>query len=249
MSEKIQLSAATKNGSATSQRAKILFIAGFGDNASMFSGLYQTALAEIYDMRPIDLPGFGRPALESETTLKSLAEFVAERAKEIGAEIIVAHSVASIIASLATKEPNCPITTILSLEGNITADDAYFSGMAADYDDPYTFRAAFLERLDKMARSKPVLARYRDAVSQADPAALWELGNDARRFSIKHAPGNMLASAGKVVYLYNPENCPASTLEWLKNNPMERIVLTNASHWKSVDQPKQLAERILQALR
>ena len=227
----------------------ILFIAGFGDNASMFENLSETDLAESYHLLPINLPGFGVPALESKTTLDALSQIVADKASETGAEIIVAHSVASIIASLAAERTGCPLTTIISLEGNITAEDAYFSGTAADYDDPSAFRSAFLSRLDEMATDAPIIKRYRQSVSEADPLALWQLGIDARRFSSEYVPGDVLNAAANVVYLYNPKNCPASTVQWLKDNPMKRIVLDNATHWKSVDQPTLLADKIYEALR
>ncbi len=230
-------------------RPGVLFVAGFGDDASMFEGLMNTHLAQTYRLLPVNLPGFGAPALRSRTTLDALAEFVAERAAQADAKIIVAHSVASIIASLAARLPGCPLKTIISLEGNITAEDAYFSGTAADYDDPAEFRTAFLERLDQMATDAPVIARYRQSVSKADPLALWQLGTDARRFSSQHVPGDVLKSSGNVIYLYNPRNCPESTLQWLEDNPIERIVLENATHWKSVDQPDQLANKIAGALR
>ena len=79
----------------------MLMIAGFGDNASMFDGLVKSELAETFDVLPLDLPGFGGVAAAKETTLSSLADFVASKAIETGAEVIVAHSVASIIASFA----------------------------------------------------------------------------------------------------------------------------------------------------
>ena len=227
----------------------ILCIAGFGDTAEMFAGLHETRLADSYHLLPLDLPGFGAPAMDIETTLESLARFVTGKAKETGAEIIVAHSVASIIASLAARQLDCPITTILSLEGNITPEDAYFSGTAADYDDPESFRTAFLKRLDEMAVSAPIVARYRQSVAQADPLALWQLGRDARRFSEACIPGEVLTEAADVTYFYNPENCPQSTLRWLDENPMKRVVLEEASHWASVDQPAILADKILEVLR
>ena len=227
----------------------IIFIAGFGDNASMFKSLHDTDLAEEYHFLPINLPGFGAQALKVRTTLKELANFVAETAKGTDARIIVAHSVASIIASLAAKELDCPLTTIISLEGNITVEDAYFSGTAADYDDPYVFRSAFLRRLDEMAVSTPIIARYYKAIEQADPKALWQLGQDVRRFSNENVPGEVLASAGRVTYLYNPDNCPVDTLQWLETNQMELMILADASHWASVDQPKMLARKISQVLR
>lgn len=214
----------------------------------MFEGLLDTQLAGSYRLLLINLPGFGAPTLGSETTLDALAGFVADKAEKMGARIIVAHSVASIIASLAAAQPRCPITTIISLEGNITADDAYFSGTAADYDDPHTFRTAFLERLSTMATESPVIRRYHQSVSEADPLALWQLGTDARRFSSNYVPGDVLIEAARVVYLFNPENCPNRTLEWLEDSTMDRILLESATHWKSVDQPGMLAEKILRAL-
>ncbi len=234
---------------AASSKPAILFIAGFGDDASMFEGLRDTDLAKDYRLLPLNLPGFGAPALTSGTSLEALAAFVAGQARETGAEIIVAHSVASIIASIAAKDPGCPLASVISLEGNITAEDAYFSGTAADYDDPYSFRTAFLRRLDDMARTAPIIARYRKVVAQADPRALWELGCDARRFSNAQVPGELLLEIAQVTYLYNPENCPDSTLEWLSKNQMRRIALNNATHWVSVDQPRFLAEKISAVLR
>ena len=235
-------------GPAPDVRPAILLIAGFGDNASMFDGLADTHMASSHRLRPVSLPGFGAPPLFGETTLDTLAQFVADKAKDFGAEVIVAHSVASIIASLAAQKPGCPLTTIISLEGNITAEDAYFSGTAADYDDPQSFRTAFLDRLDEMSTTAPIIQRYRQAVSKADPVALWQLGTDARRFSAKHVPGVVLQNAADVTYLYNPDNCPQSTLDWLAENKLDRIVLDNASHWTSVDQPGMLADKIAEAL-
>ena len=227
----------------------IVLVAGFGDGAAMFSAMRDTALASRYRLQPIDLPGFaGTPALDGPTTLEALAGVVHEVALRERARIVVAHSVASIIASLAARRPGSPIDTILSLEGNLTADDAYFSGTAADHADPDAFRAAFLQRLDDMAVAQPIIRRYRAIASIADPRALWELGRDARRFSDDQVPGEVLCETATVWYFYNPENCPPSTLHWLRRHPMRTVKMSGATHWPSVDQPDALAQRILAAL-
>ena len=229
-------------------RPVILFVAGFGDNASMFDSMAGTQLANSYRLRPLNLPGFGAPPLAEKTTLDLLAQTVAEEAVTHGAEIIVAHSVASIIASLAAVQPNCPLRTIISLEGNITAEDAYFSGTAANYDGPDAFRTAFLDRLEEMAQATPIMRRYRNEVLKADASALWQLGKEARQFSANCVPGEVLKGAAQVTYLYNPKNCPDSTIRWLKKNKMNRKILDGASHWPSVDQPQKLAQVIADAL-
>ena len=230
------------------ERPSILLIAGFGDNASMYDELANTQLAVSYRLVPLNLPGFGAPPLEEAATLEALAQTVAEAATKSGSEIIIAHSVASIIASLAAKRADCPLTTIVSLEGNITADDAYFSGTAARFDDPASFQAHFLERLDDMAKSDPIIQRYRNEVLKADTTALWQLGIDAHHYSQAHVPGEALQEAARVIYFYNPDNCPDSTVRWLEDCAMKRVVLSNASHWASIDQPETLAAEIAEAL-
>jgi len=226
----------------------MVLIAGFGDDASMYAPLAHTPLADAFELVPMDLPGFGAPALYGVTSLEALADAVAVRAAAVKATVIVAHSVASIIASLAARKPGSPISTIVSLEGNITADDAYFSGTAADYESPESFREAFLDRLAGMAETDPIIARYRDRVVKADPLALWQLGCDARRFSDIHVPGELLQEAAHVCYFYNPENCPDSTVTWLESARFERSLLPGASHWPTIDQPELLAARMLDAL-
>lgn len=227
----------------------LILLAGFGDGGEMFAPLTDTVLAQRFRLLPLDLPGFaGAPALPGPTTLEALAEVVHEVAVREDARVLVAHSVASIIASLAAGRADSPVETIISLEGNLTAEDAYFSGTAADYDDAEAFKTAFLARLDEMAETQPVVRRYAETVQRADPQALWELGCDARRFSETHIPGEVLRRAVDAIYLYNPDNCAPTSLAWLARSAMKAVILEGASHWPSVDQPQILAQRMLEAL-
>ncbi len=227
----------------------LILLAGFGDGGEMFAPLKDTVLAQRFRLLPLDLPGFaGAPALPGPTSLEALAEVVHEVAVREDARTLVAHSVASIIASLAAGRADCPVETIVSLEGNLTAEDAYFSGTAADYDDAETFKTAFLARLDEMAEAQPVVRRYAETVQQAAPRALWELGCDARRFSETHIPGEVLRRAAEAIYVYNPDNCAPASLDWLARSGMKAIILEGASHWPSVDQPELLAAKMLDVL-
>jgi len=224
----------------------IVLVAGFGDTCSVFEPLLGTKLAQTYNLAAIDLPGFGAPPLAGRTTLERLAEFVDTQARRRGATRVLAHSVASITASLAALRAGSSIDTILSLEGNLTADDAYFSGMAAAFVSPDEFRSAFLVRLGDLARNDVNIERYRSAVEGADAQALWELGVDAHALSAAQTPGDLLAKTQRAVYFYNPANLSAASLAWLQKSTLERICLPGTSHWKCFDQPELLAERIIE---
>jgi len=227
----------------------ILFIPGFGDDSSMFIPLADTELAYRHRLVMVDLPGFGNAApLKGSTTLGALAGVVHDLAGKEQVRAVVAHSVASIIASLAARRSQSCIDTIISLEGNLTVDDAYYSGMAAEFDNAVDFHRSFLARLDELAKSQQIFARYRLIVAKANPVAMWELGCDARRFSATYVPGDVLAETSRVCYLYNPVNCPKASLEWLQNHPIPKLQMDGPTHWASVDQPRLVARKILEAL-
>ena len=231
-----------------SQRV-VICIAGFGDNASMFEPLLTGPGTYDLKFQPINLPGFGAPPLpQSSTSLSALADVVVDAARAHGAETVLAHSVASIIATLAAERLGSPIKTILSLEGNLTPEDAYFSGTAANFASPEEFLPVFLTRLDEMATDDKIIARYRDVVKTADPKALWELGCDAHAFSQKASPGDRLQRSANIAYLYNPANVPQASLDWLARSNMPRYELPGASHWASLDQPEALYQAISSAL-
>ena len=114
--------------------------------------------------------------------------------------------------------------------------------------DAQSFRDWFLPRIIAKGESDPLLARYAEEVSKADPQALWELGCDARRFSDTHHPGELLMQSADVTYALNRENCAEASLDWLDQSGMQTIELPGASHWPTLDQPDQLKTAILRSL-
>ena len=228
----------------------ILLVAGFGDGPSMFDSLFDTQLSEHFELYPVHLPGFAGTAKNLETSnIHELARFVNDVAVRNNATIIIAHSVASVIGGEAAAIKGSPMRTHIALEGNLTPQDAYFSGTAADYDTAQLFIDGFLTRIATMAENDQVLQRYHDVVAMSDPEALWELGLDARRFSNIHHPGDrLLQNVARLIYVYNPANCAQSSLAWLDKQEFEKVHIKNASHWPTIDKPLELSERLLPLL-
>lgn len=229
----------------------IVLVPGFGDNGSQYEELGTTVLGEDYELIAVDLPGFGSAEPESQPLdLDRAAQLVAAAVVEHEARIVIGHSLGSIVASLAAYRTAPQVHTVISIEGNLTPEDAYFSGSAAQFATPERFRTEFLARLDELADESDVVRRYRNEVAGADARCLWELGCDAHRFSSTQSPGDvLLTSAPRVHYIYNPANTPAETIEWLADHQeLARSQLPGASHWMMVDQPQQLARRIFAIL-
>lgn len=226
----------------------IICLAGFGDDESMFVPLLAEKYSQNFNIVPINLLGFGAEPAGYEISLDGLANYVLSVAKAHNAHHIMAHSVASIIATLAAEKSDGFIDHIISLEGNLTAADAYFSGKAADFETAEEFKRSFPKILGKAAQTDPMLKRYLTIVMTRDAQDLWSLGCDARLFSAQNDVGARLMNSAKVFYLYNSKNCPSDTLVWLDKNPMDKYELANASHWAPLDSADEMMTAILEWL-
>ncbi len=228
----------------------IVLVAGFADHGGMFELLGSTELGRRFALHAVDLPGTGSSTtLDQPLTLDRAAALVADVVSQTSAQTIVGHSVGSIVASLAADTPGSSIDTVISIEGNLTPADAYFSGSAAQYESPDTFHAAFLARLAERAADDEVVRRYRDQAAIADPTSIWEMGSDTHRFSHEQSAGELLARCAKRVhYLYNPDNTPDDSIQWLRDHDLAATILEGTTHWPTVDQPDLVATKILDCL-
>lgn len=228
----------------------IVCLHGFADSGDMFRPLFDTELADRYRLLAVDLPGFGAsPGRESVGTISEHAEALAallDKAAPDGRIGLVGHSVASPIAVETVARLAKPPLGLVSIEGNLTAEDAYFSGLAADYESPSAFKAAFLERVWEMARTQPILRRYHAGAVMADARAMWHLGRDAKRVSVGDRPGQALAAVSvPILYYWSPDNTAEATRDWIAASGIANRQFSGSSHWPSVDQPEDTAEVIM----
>ena len=158
---------------------------------------------------------------------------------------MVGHSIAAAIAVSASQQAPESTYGIFSIEGNLTEDDTFFTGKAADCTDPLGFKNWFLEYVWEMAQSQPVLRRYYAAAEMADPTAMLELGQDAKNVSTDCAVGEAyLGLSIPSLYFWSRGNTPEKTQRYIASSGLENLEFTNASHWPSVDATEVTAEAI-----
>jgi pimeloyl-ACP methyl ester carboxylesterase len=162
-----------------------LFVHAMADCGLAFTPLFATPLVEAFRLVVVDLPGFGASPRQNEVlTISQHAEAIVTlvRALDLSGPIgIVGHSVGSMIAVEAASRLDERFGGLFSIEGNLTAEDAYFSGRAADFDDPHGFKQRFLDDLWNMGQAQTILRRFHGTATMADAVAMWSLGRDARR--------------------------------------------------------------------
>lgn len=228
--------------------APLLFLHAFADSGRAFLPLFATPLAARFRLIAIDLAGFGAsPPRDDVRTVSDHAETVAALARAVSASApvgLIAHSMTSMIAVAAAERLGARFGGLFSIEGNLTAEDAYFSGRAADFDEPEAFKRRFLDDVWAMAESRPIFRHYFAAAQAADPAAMWHLGRDARRQSSGDGPGQAYRRARPSLYYWSEASTTAATRRWILDSGLAHRRFAGASHWPMIDQPAETAQAI-----
>jgi pimeloyl-ACP methyl ester carboxylesterase len=226
----------------------LLLLHAFADCGLTFVPLFDTPLAEHYRLVAVDLAGFGAsPRQDDVLTIAQHAQTIAALARSLGAAGsigLVAHSVGAMIAVEAAPRLGDLFGGLFSIEGNLTGEDAYFSGRAADFDDAFLFKERFLDDIWNMAQTRNIMRRFFASAVLADPIAMWQLGRDARRMSTGDAPGQAYRRVHPSRYYWSPANTAETTRQWIAKSDLDQQQFANASHWPFVDQPDETARSI-----
>jgi len=227
----------------------LMLLAGFPDNGYLFEPLFSHELAKRYRLVAIDLWGFGASPRRDD------AGTVADHARALTALItsyvperpigLVGHSIAAAIWVQAAAALGDRVGGLFSIEGNLTPDDAFFTGKAADYGDPHDFKRNFLEQVWELGLSSNTMRRYYAGATVADAVAMWNLGRDAKRISVGNEPGQSYKEmAQPSLYFWSKESTPEATRAWIERSGIANQLYTGAGHWPTIDQPEVTAKAI-----
>jgi pimeloyl-ACP methyl ester carboxylesterase len=224
----------------------LILLHGFADSGNVFAALLDTPIADRFRLVAVDLAGFGAsPPQDGIGRIADHARAIAALAGGWPGRVgLVAHSVASMIAVEAVAHLGERFAGLFSIEGNLTAEDAYFSGRAADFDEPETFRQNFLDDLWALAQTNVVMRRYYASAVSADPVAMWELGRDARRLSVGDDPGRAYQRIRPSQYYWSRASTVDTTARWIEQAKLDQRQFSDASHWPMIDQPERTAGAI-----
>jgi pimeloyl-ACP methyl ester carboxylesterase len=227
-------------------RPALWLIHGFGESGLSLRPFFTTPLAKSFGLFVPDLPGFGAsPPLQGVTSIDRLADVVTDligRRTPEGPLGLVGHSLGSAVAVRVAQRLGARVVGLLSLEGNLTEADAYFSGRAALFDEPEPFKAALEQHVWGLAQENQTFRRYFANLALSDPRALWQLGLDVARSSRGHALGEEYRKLScPSLYCWSASSASEVTQRYLRKHRIAEQRYEGAGHWPMVESPLAIA--------
>ena len=222
---------------------------GFADTVASFSTLFDTALTEEATVIAPDLPGFGAsPRMDHPSNIAAYVETLAEliQLETPNARVgFVGHPVGSVVATEAARLQGSQCLGVFSIEGNITVEDAYFSGGATEFDSAIEFKEFFTSHIWQRGAEDPIFRNYHAGLSQADPEAMWIFGRDVKNYSQDDQPGHALLSLDcPTHYFWCADNTPEDTQVFIKKHNLPNTEVTGTSHWPMLDAADKVVESL-----
>jgi pimeloyl-ACP methyl ester carboxylesterase len=154
-----------------------------------------------------------------------------------GTTFLVAHSVGSIIATRTVHRTGDRVAALVSIEGNLTAEDAYYSGRAARYDSGERFKADFLQEMYERSAGDVAFGRYFASIVAAHPAAMMGWGSEAHRLGDGAGEEYRGLDCPKLYY-WADEDPPEYRRQFIETNALPNLQYSGAGHWPMIDQPE-----------
>ena len=227
----------------------LIFFPAFGDTGYCYEKVFRSALSKEYFLAAVDLWGFG--ASPARADVRSVSDYSRELEKLITKLVpsrsfgLVGHSIAgSIAVQIATRNAD-KVFGVFSIEGNLTPDDAMFTGKATQFDNPEEFKACFLDEIWSMGHSSEALRHYYSSSRFGDPETMWHLGRDASKISEDNRLGEAFKQLSvPATYYWSRDSTPDVTQEWIARSGIVNSIYDNAGHWPMVEQPEATAQAI-----
>jgi len=225
----------------------VWFLPGFAESHLCFREAFKHRISKEVRIILFDPPGFGASPARSEgitikdcaTVWKNLINSISKYQKLV----LVAHSVAGIIATeTATILDRVP-SLIISVEGNLTTADAYFSGQAVNYNSPFDFYQNFSNSVLDLINKGDVPMSYYASLQFADPNTLWTLGRSTQDYN---EPGiDFQKLECPTVYYWNDETLSSESKEFLKANDLNNKKMEGLGHWPMNKSPERFYSQFL----
>jgi len=226
-------------GGSEKSNLDIWFLPGFAESHLCFRNVFSQAISSSARILLFDPPGLGAsPARAKGLTVKDCANmwrYLIISLSERRNIVLVGHSMAGIIATQTANLLYQPPSLVVSIEGNLTKADAFFTGQAAEYQSPQEFYYAFSKNILELVKTGEVPMTYSASLQFADPKTLWTLGRSVLEYE---EPGEDFKKLEcPTIYYWDSESTSSDTKTFLSKNKLHQRKLDGLGHWPMITSP------------
>jgi len=227
----------------------VWLIHGFGESGLSFREAFDSKLSDSFNLFVPDIPGFGaspmQPGLTSlQDSTDCLEKLINETSK--GKQIyIVAHSLGGVIGTWICQRLGPQVQKFVSIEGNMTTADAFFSGLAKDFDEPSDFHSLLIEKVISRLGNDESMHRYYASIRFSNPESLWNWGKTGAEATGEIKAGEEFNGLTcNKIYLWGDKSTPEQTKQFLAKNKVPNYCFLGSGHWPMIDATQDFYEKI-----
>ena len=227
-------------------RQSIWCIHGFADSGLAYLEIFESSLADDYNIYVVDLPGFGAsPVHPDYISIKEQANLliaiIREETKNQKEVNLVAHSLGGLIGTWVCQSLREKVNYYFSIEGNLTEADSYFSSKPLNYETAEAFSAAFNKEVFEKAKKEERYRRYYSSLRFASPKGMRNWSFTSQEFIKGNKCGQEFMDLNcNKVYIWGDPDTPEETQEFLKRNDIPNKLYKGIGHWHMMENPIEL---------
>ncbi len=219
----------------------VWFHPALGDSHLSYRHVFESELIEHARVFVYDPPGHGAsPPRPKGLTIADGVRLWCELIAHFSGSrrlVLVGHSMAGIIASHTANRLQRPPALVIGVEANLTRADAYFTGLAAQFDEPAAFYATLRSRILRMGRRDEVVHRFACSLEFADPMTLWTLGRSV--FAQKDPGAAFRRLRCPKIHYWDVIGVSQDTRDYVARHELPIRTLPHLGHWPMLKAPSE----------
>lgn len=226
-----------------SARASVWYVHGFCCSGHLYDNVFDSVLCDDFSIYMPDFTGFGAtPPVSPPHTVADSARLLSDLIRRVGGDrpvFLLSHSLGGIVGTKAAMELGEVVKGYVSVEGNLTKQDAFLTGLSVDFDDAGAFYDHLAGIFLPMVQDDPSLRRFAAGFLSADPDSVLVWGKSCAEATGETTAGDEFRALPiPTLFVWGGESLPEMSREYIERHGMNHLSFPNAGHNVMVDEPE-----------
>ncbi|MBN2224041.1 MAG: alpha/beta hydrolase [Deltaproteobacteria bacterium] len=220
----------------------VWLVHGFGESGGIFTESFSSVLAGRFSLFAPDFPGYGASPFRPESkTIAAATQILVELIEKFSGNLpvfLVAHSLGGIIATGAAARLGPRVRAYANIEGNLTKDDTFVTGLSAGFTDAEAFKRHLIDLFLPAASEDEILLRWVSDLSAAHPEALLTWARECVSATGEQSAGQAYRDlACRTLYLWGEKTASKRSRDFLEKSGMDNRGFAGCGHLPMVEKP------------